>query len=217
MPQATTSTKPQSKVSLCFIVPLNSAADSTEVRATYKELHRQVTEFANAITRDPNVLVNHSVVSPDPKDLKEVPLQPVYSKVAATQAVRKPKPEKELPEPDTAKFDDEPPRIKAMTDWKPTTAAARPVQPPIQPTPATPVKVDTKATVDKIFEKLKRTTKSAAIVEYMASRNGNTMTVEEIAKGSGYDARAVNNWLGQTAPDIKNVKKTGRGIYTFEV
>ena len=149
-----------------------------------------------------------------------MPLQPVYSHVAATQAVRKAKPEKELPVP-AMKDDDDPPRVKAMTDWKPSNPMAT-VKPPIQPpTQVTPAAVDktiaSKAAVEKIFETLKRTAKSSAIVEYMASKAGTTMTVEEIAKGSGCDAVAVRNWLGQTAPDIKNVKKTGRGVYTFEV
>lgn len=82
--------------------------------------------------------------------------------------------------------------------------------------PATKINAeDSKYVIDKIFENLKRTKGSVAMITALAS-TGEEMTIPEIVTASGLDKNTVSAWLGQTAKNIKAIKNTGRGKYKLD-
>ena len=69
--------------------------------------------------------------------------------------------------------------------------------------------------VDAIFKDLKRTKKSVAIVEFLASQAGNDLTVDQIVAGADLDKIQVSSWLAATMKSVPGLTKVSRGVYKF--
>lgn len=145
----------QTRVSVCFVVPISSSVNPKEIRAAYNELRRQIVQFANAITRDPNSIVTHTVITNDVNPPAAALDQPALAKVAELQSIKVPKEietaatppaKRELPVP--AFEDDEKPHIVAHT-WVPTAAPANPGAKAEKPKKVEPPKVEKPAKAEK--------------------------------------------------------------------
>lgn len=145
----------QTRVSVCFVVPISSSVNPKEIRAAYNELRRQIVQFANAITRDPNSIVTHTVITNDVNPPAAALDQPALAKVAELQSIKVPKEietaatppaKRELPVP--AFEDDEKPHIVAHT-WVPTAAPANPGAKAEKPKKVEPPKVEKPAKSEK--------------------------------------------------------------------
>ena len=222
--------EPEFKVSVCFVSPLTSQTNQTEIKAAYKDLARQIAEFAQAVVTDPNILPIHSVVSSDPKDMAPVARITVDPKIAGLQTINKriekgesvavnPKHKNKF---ETKDDDEDAPHVVARTDWN----EARKVEAVATVTPITPAETkespapssDLKAKImDAVFKKLKKTAKSEAIVGYFLDNIDKEVTVDDIATGSGQDKPGIGPWLSNIGKTIKGITKTGkRGCYMFD-
>ena len=202
----------KSKVSVCFVVPITTAANGKEVRAAYAELRRQIVQFANAITRDPNVIITHAAVTPDPSDLGTAIKLPADSKIAEIQSIAVPK----APEtPATSKKDREIPAPPEEDEEKPHIQINQWTPP--QPSAPKAVEVPSTATLDKIFENLKRTEKSLIVVKFLITQAGKELTVDDIVTGTKLDKTQVASWLAATSESIAGLEKVKRGVYKLTV
>ena len=216
----------KSQVSVCFTVPITTAGNAKEVRAAYTELRKQIVQFANAITRDPNVVVTHSVMSNLDETNKAAIANPANGKIAELQSVsvprvpdtaKTPKKKREIPEPDVDE-DEEKPRVQAG-EWTPSIKSADSKKPLVssEPAVATAKLIDTKAVTDKIFTDLKRTGNSVTIVEYLVSNHDKELTPDDIITGTKLERQQVSNWLAITGDRIPGLEKVKRGVYKFVV
>jgi predicted GNAT family acetyltransferase len=75
------------KVSICFVSEIESMSDPAQVKAAYKDLRGQIAKFAEYSASDPNIIISHSVVSDDPKDMKAVARTVASVKIAELQSI----------------------------------------------------------------------------------------------------------------------------------
>ena len=196
--------KPNSKVTVCFLVPLDSGANQAEIKTAYSTLYSQIIEFANAITRDRNVLISHTVVSPDLKDMKPVVDNPANSKLAATQAAGKEvNPAKVIVE--TSAESDVEAEIEANKTPQSSTSTPAPSSPELN-----------KAIEEAVFDKIKRTGKSINIINFFITNKDKDLEVPEILKGTKLSSSDFGSWVQGTGSSIKAVTKVSRGVYRFD-
>jgi hypothetical protein len=202
---------PTNKISLLFTVPLESS-DSKVVRAAYKELASQVLRFAEAIKIDSNIMIVHTTVSEDLKDLKACTHTIVDPKLAELQTINKKvasgksavdNPNQPITELSKG-FEDEPARVTSMpmSEWKEEKEAV-----------SIPV-VDVDKLKEKLLEQFQRlTTKTKAVIEFLANNHDKEVTSEEIATGAKLEAKEITSWLSQTGKTVKALENVKRGVY----
>jgi hypothetical protein len=218
---------PEFKVSVCFVSPLVSQTDQTAIRAAYKDLTKQIAEFAQAVVADPNVLPSHSVVSNDPKDMVPVNRITVDSHIANLQTINErikngdsvavnPKHKNRF---ESADDEDEVPHVVAYTDY----AKAGPVVQSVAAKTGTaeaglPPGADLKAKYKAVvFEQIRETAKSVAIVDYFLDNANKEVTTADIVAGTNLASADVGVWLATTGKKLTAIVKTGkRGCYKFD-
>ena len=228
-------TEYKAKLSVLFLVPLETLTDSKAVKEGYKEIARQIMEFAASIEKDPNILITHSVVSEDIKDMKPVVDNLADSKLASLQAMKQPKTSK-IPKPVNKKEDDEfaeKPHIVIHDDWKPTTTPNKPVvkaevksENPINETLlAIDAAISPKANVtnlpddtilNSLFENIKKTEKSQVILKYLVDNRDTDITTSALVAGTKLDNNGVGSWLQTTGKLIKAISSPKRGYWRFD-
>ena len=201
----------KNKISICFVAPIAIGASPKETRAAYKELHRQIVQFANAITRDPNAIIVHSSLTPNSESLDAALESPADSKIAELQSIATPR---EVDTPETPPKKRELPIPPVDEDEEKPHVIAGGWTPPEPSTPK-PVTVTKDTIIDKIFENLKRSAKSVTIVEYLVVNAGKELTVDDLVKGTKLEKPQVANWLSQTGESITGLTKVKRGTYRF--
>lgn len=223
--------KPKAKVSVCFISPLESMQDTRGVKAAYKDLCKQISAFAEAISADPNKIVTHSVVSEDPADMVPVGQNPADVKIIELQAINKRMAKGKSQAVDAnykSKFepnsrvvadDEDTPRVVAV-DWN---ELKNTQQKPAVTTPskATTAVTDTPAaTPDKekmlaaLLDGKRKTEKSIAIFNFLIDKADLEVTTNDIAEASGLSNIDVSIWFSSTGSDVAAIERVGkRGKY----
>jgi hypothetical protein len=202
----------KSKVSVCFMVPVESASNTKEVKAAYKEIISQILKFGEACKADANVIMSHSVISEDPKDLKACAYNVADAKVAETQVINN-KINKGLSSLDKPNQ----PETGIAEDDEDDTAEKPSELKPVAPTiPA--VSVADKAAYEAVliskFDRI--TAKTKDIIKFFVNNMNKEFSVQEVADGTGLSKTDVNAWLGVSGKRVKAIKNVKRGVYSFD-
>ncbi|CAK0748554.1 hypothetical protein CCP3SC5AM1_1520007 [Gammaproteobacteria bacterium] len=213
------------KLAIHFEIPVENIADKVQVREAKNKLVESINTYSDSLKLDPNILVVDMVIIAKPEDYLTRADTPVNAHIAElmaskTDAINKnAKKKSDLPVPSTskpkAKDDDEPPRVKAMTmeEIKAAQEEESIPAPKVKPVVKQTADDDVKVITDKVFEKLKRTEKSVAIISAFA-KAGKEVTIDELAKLANIPNRKdVSSWLAQTSKKIKAIEMLGGGVY----
>ena len=217
------------KLIVSFAVPVE-AVDSKSVRGAYKEMRKQIVDFANALNIDQNILITHSVVSSDmkdavPVDVKIAELQTINKKITSGKSsLDDPKQTKSIVVSEKVSDDDEEaPRIKTISDWQPSNVRNTPASKPTLEIKSASVSImnnnpnsNKEVLIAAVFKDLKKTSNSVAIVEFLTSKPDQDLSIEDIVKGSKLEKATVAAWLAQTGKTVKAVTKADRGVYRFD-
>jgi hypothetical protein len=231
---------------MCFVSSVEVTGDSKSVKAAYKDLTKQIVDFAQAVILDPNILVTHSSVTADPPkviiptttnlaDPKIAELQTISKKITSGKSsLDDPKNMKGMNVPEEPEDElEEKPRIVTHTEWTPVNIknTAKPkVEQPKQvkpmPEPVTETESVTprhitessstdEALINKVFETLRKTTNSQAVIKYFVANRDTEVTKQSIVEATGLDGITIGAWFAQTGKTVKAIENTGRGKYRF--
>jgi hypothetical protein len=221
---------PKSSIKVVFTSPVESITDKALVKAAYKDLCKQITTLAEAIAVDPNVLISHSIVDTGSVVTSEIPVATVDAKIAELQTTSarissgkspavtpgyKSKFEPSVVDVEEVPDPEETPHIKVGHWVPPTTNTPKPVI-PVSSAVSAPT-VDAAGIKTTIFSKLRKSSNSLAIIDFLVANANKEVSIEEIATGAKLEKSAVNGWLAQTGKEVKAITKgEKRGHYIFD-
>jgi hypothetical protein len=212
--------------------------DKTSTAPAFASLRQQILDYAEALKKDPNVIVLDSFFVTTPGDYANRTIAPADSHIAtlkAQQAVAFDSPVQNVPVIPGPPMTSLPkPKPAAQTVAKSaivegikmesitggpkfdTRRGSEEVQPVAKPA-GTSVMTDARADelLAPIFANLKKTAKSVAILRAMAKAE-EASSVSEIMAATGLGESDVRSWIGTTAKAVKPFHSPARGEYGLD-
>ncbi len=226
----------KSYAALALVRALDKDTDPREFKSFVGTINEQVLALAEAIKKDPNVLIPDIMVISQPGEILTEKLlkQPVNVKLAIEKAekthainmaAKAAKPNKVSvakavvpPLPKDNEIED-PPRVQAVSveDYKREKSETSVVSTETKPVTQISNKNDSEKILEAIFKDMKCMTRSVAIMTVFSLQPGVEISVDDIAQHSKLTKADVKSFLSTTGKKIKClIKGSKRGTYKLD-